>query len=194
MNFDDLVFDVGDRPAPAEVTEATLTPPKQERATPTSVDHRQVGPPPIYHYTLDCKAFDSEKSVRFTNRCCEGHSCHDAGHRIVVRPPRGNPETHGYTRDSELGIDAAVCCGRYSFVMSLSREWWVRKMLELDGVTDVNKVNERLYEALSWHPAYEERRNNRGTTKVGKKEVKATCLFCGKATSNVEGICDKCMP
>lgn len=149
-------------------------------------------------FILKCEAFDDEASVRYSNKCCVG--CHENNALIPVTPYAIDATLQNHRLDWEIGIQAMVCCGRFEFVRSLSREWWVKKG-ESIGLWTREQV-ERLMHRGSWHPTYDDSRVGRSELAIARavgvsagaiKKVKTgagKCPACGTKWSGE--VCDNC--
>jgi hypothetical protein len=139
-------------------------------------------------YILDCIAFDEEKSARHRNECCKG-DCHERGTLINVTPYASDATLENRSIDWSLGIQGYVCCGRYEFVRSLSREWWIRKLAQVDG-WDEERLRSALHPA-SWHRVFATNRSQ-GPSKIQVKvKVKTNlCPNCGSDWNEI--ICEEC--
>lgn len=148
-------------------------------------------------YILKCEAFNEEQSVRHANRCCVG-DCHEANSLIPVTPFRIDATLENRRLDWEIGIQARVCCGRYEFVRSLSREWWVRKGQAV-GLWDETKAR-TLMHGGSWHRTYERGSGRDGTgdsrnvgvsVKASARRVQSgKCPACGQKWMGE--VCENC--
>lgn len=134
-------------------------------------------------YIIRCDAFDVI-SGRHDSSCCS--DCHERNTLIIVTPYRADVRPDYKPLDFELGIQAIICCGRYDYVRSLSREWWVRAKGAVDGWSE-EKVKE-LLAVGSWHPLNEVRKQapmqrtapkKRGCPKCGNDWDLAVCRNCG---------------
>jgi len=141
-------------------------------------------------YILRCQAFDDERSARHSNKCCQG-DCHDSTASLInVTPYADDATLENRKIDWTLGIQGLVCCGRYEFVRSLSREWWIRKLAIIDNWSE-DKVRALLTQG-SWHKTFDEpKKTNRRTEVVVQKRSKANnCPQCGSTWNEVA--CDDC--
>jgi hypothetical protein len=143
----------------------------------------------VQMYILKCEAFDDERSARYSNVCCKG-DCHETKTFINVTPYTADSTLENRKVDWSLGIQGYVCCGRYEFVRSLSREWWVRRLAVIDNWSE-EKVRTYLTQG-SWHRVYD-----RGTTTGGRpaqskaRQTKVQhCPQCGSNWNEVA--CDDC--
>jgi hypothetical protein len=141
-------------------------------------------------YILKCSAFDGEASVRYKNECCV--DCHERGFHIPVVPfvAGATLESRTTSIDWELGIQGEICCGRFEFVRSLSREWWVRKMAEVNG-WDEAKVRSLLFTG-SWHATMERRATAATKAANVRSANKFSCVFCGAPVVAEGEMCNKC--
>lgn len=138
-------------------------------------------------YILKCDAFDTEHSARFSNKCCQG-DCHLKNTLINVTPYADDATLINKAIDWTLGIQGLVCCGRYEFVRSLSREWWIRKLAIIDNWSE-DKIKQYLTQG-SWHKTFDEpKKTNRRTEVVVKKTINK-CPQCGSKWNEVA--CDDC--
>lgn len=152
-------------------------------------------------YILKCEAFDNEVSSRHANKCCVG-DCHDSGGLIPVVPHALDATLENRRLDWEMGIQAMVCCGRYEFVRSLSREWWAKRGQEVGLWTE--DTARKLMHQGSYHRTFERRsvsgsgygsegsrnvspRGNMGSSKVSGK---GKCPGCGGKWSG--DVCENC--
>lgn len=146
-------------------------------------------------YILKCEAFDGEIAGTKRNSCCQG-DCHP-DNLINVTPYAIDATPENKRLDWELGIQGLVCCGRYEFVRSLSREWWIEKGREI-GLWDLATA-ERLMRKGSWHKSYEQRSSSvnvagsrtssaRGAGKIATGAGR--CPGCGLKWSG--DVCDNC--
>jgi hypothetical protein len=149
-------------------------------------------------YILKCEAFDDELSARYSNTCCKD-GCHGTNTLIPVTPYALDATAENRRLDWELGIQGLVCCGRYEFVRSLSREWWVEKGLSVNLWSRLEA--DRLMHKGSWHKSYD---SGSGRTDVGVarsvgvsveaiKKVKTSagkCPACGSKWN--KEVCDNC--
>lgn len=147
-------------------------------------------------YILKCEAFDGEPGLLRPNRCCVG-GCHEVLEFIRVTPYAIDATPENKRLDWELGIQAFVCCGRYEFVRALSREWWVKKGVEV-GLWDEAKAKSLMHKG-SWHKTYEQRSsavNVAGSGASGKGAARKVasgpgkCPACGSKWSG--DVCDNC--
>jgi hypothetical protein len=146
-------------------------------------------------YILKCEAFDSESSVRHNNRCCVG-DCHVENRLIPVTPYAIDATLENRRLDWEMGIQAQVCCGRYEFVRSLSREWWANKGQSC-GLWSREQVDKLMHKG-SWHSTLERSPGRSGSGYSGTVGVSAAksrkgsnkCPGCS-STWNGE-VCDNC--
>jgi hypothetical protein len=141
---------------------------------------------------LNCQAFDAEGiSARTNNACCEDCCAHDpAGRDDLINVVPWHVEVTWDNRrvDWELGIQARVCCGRYAFVRSMSREWWVRKKAEAEG-WDEEKI-QSLLRPGSWSPMME-KANKARAANISVASAKAACV-CGAPLRRGDSLCSKC--
>ena len=143
-------------------------------------------------FILNCDAFDSEISLLKSNKCC-ADGCHATREFIAVTPYAIDATPENKRLDWELGIQAFVCCGRFNFVRSLSREWWVKKGVEA-GLWKQEDVN-RLMHKGSWHPTFDRPSNvspagSRAVSKTPAKRSVSKCPDCGSSWDQV--ICNSC--
>ena len=138
-------------------------------------------------YILGCTAFDEEKSARHENKCCVG-DCHETKQLINVTPYASDATLENRTIDWTLGIQGLVCCGRYEFVRSLSREWWVRKLAVIDNWNE-DKVRAALKYG-SWHRVYNDTKYAQKSTIQSKTKRNINCPNCGSKWNEVA--CDDC--
>jgi hypothetical protein len=139
-------------------------------------------------YILNCEAFDTERSARHANACCKG-DCHETKSFINVTPYAADATLENRKLDWSLGIQGYVCCGRYEFVRSLSREWWVRKLGEVNGWSE--EVVKSYLTQGSWHRVYDKTVSRDTKQTPVKTQVKApSCPQCGARWNEVA--CDDC--
>lgn len=147
-------------------------------------------------YILKCEAFDGEMGVRYANHCCKG-DCHERGEFINVTPYAIDATPENRRLDWEIGIQGMVCCGRYEYVRSLSREWWVKKGQEV-GLWSEERASALMHKG-SWHKTYERRTSSivlagSGASVSGASRKIATgagkCPGCGAKWSG--DVCDNC--
>jgi hypothetical protein len=140
-------------------------------------------------YILNCAAFDNEPTARFSNKCCQG-DCHDTKAFINVTPYAADATLENRKIDWTLGIQGYVCCGRYEFVRSLSREWWIRKLAIIDNWSK-DKIKQYLTQG-SWHKTFDEPKStNRSKVQIKNKLARvASCPQCGSKWNEVA--CDDC--
>jgi len=137
-------------------------------------------------YILKCDAFDGELSSRYSNKCCEG-DCHSLGGSLInVTPWAADATLENRKIDWTLGIQGYVCCGRYEFVRSLSREWWIRKLGQVDNWS-VEQVRAKLTQG-SWHRTFDEPKSKPRLISMPKSSIK--CPQCGSKWNEVA--CDGC--
>jgi hypothetical protein len=139
-------------------------------------------------YILNCQAFDAERSARYKNECCQG-DCHETKAFINVTPYADDATLENRKIDWTLGIQGYVCCGRYEFVRSLSREWWVRALAKIDNWSE-DKVRQYLTQG-SWHKVYDVKtRRTEVVVKSKRSAREASCPQCGSKWNEVA--CDDC--
>lgn len=143
-------------------------------------------------FILNCDAFDAEISLLKSNKCC-ADGCHSTREFIAVTPYAIDATLENRRLDWDLGIQAFVCCGRFNFVRSLSREWWVKKGVEI-GLWPESKVRELMHKG-SWHPSLDGPRlvvsNGSTNPKSKSKAVRvAKCPTCGSSWDQV--VCNSC--
>jgi len=138
-------------------------------------------------YILKCEAFDNERSARHSNKCCQG-DCHKTGALINVVPYADDVTLMNRKIDWSLGIQGYVCCSRYEFVRSLSREWWIRQLAKIDNWSE-DKIRQYLTQG-SWHKIFDEPKKTNRRTEVKVKSRKSICPQCGSTWNEVA--CDDC--
>jgi len=141
-------------------------------------------------YILKCEAFNDEPTTRFSNKCCSG-DCHSKQLFINVTPYADDATLENRRIDWSLGIQGYVCCGRYEFVRSLSREWWIRRLAIIDNWSE-SKVSEFLTQG-SWHKTFDEPKTKSSSANRSKVQIKKTinsCPQCGSRWNEVA--CDEC--
>lgn len=147
-------------------------------------------------HILKCEAFNDALAGRYLNQCCSG-DCHTTGNLIPVTPYALDATPENKRLDWDLGIQAMVCCGRFEFVRSLSREWWVNKGIEV-GLWSEGKARALMHRG-SWHKSYEQRTSTvvlagSGAPSKGASRKVASgpgkCPACGSKWSGE--VCDNC--
>lgn len=126
-------------------------------------------------HILTCKDFDDESTARFSNKCCDG-DCHPNGALINVTPYAEDADLMNRRLDWSLGIQARVCCGRYEFVRSFSREWWINRLRKFGVEVPTNRPKIQVTSNRSQGPS--------------KVKTKIKCPDCGSEWNEV--ICDGC--
>jgi len=137
-------------------------------------------------YILKCNSFDNEVSARYSNKCCNG-KCHQDNELINVTPYAADATLPNRNLDWSLGIQGLVCCGRYEFVRSLSREWWIRKLAAIENWS-LEEVRIKLSQG-SWHKTFDKPRS----VVVVKPKVKVTSVNCPQCGARWnEQVCEDC--
>jgi len=132
-------------------------------------------------YILKCNAFDGGK-------CCSG--CHETNELINVTPHAPDSTLERKSLDWSMGIQGLVCCGKYEFVRSLSREHWIARIAAIENWSE-QQIREYMTQG-SWHKLFDRPKQvTKVEVKIKPKIYKTTkCPNCNSVWN--EQVCEDC--